>query len=82
MDVSHHGGSAYIDEVALMDGQKAPNGPGKHSPNGVDSEVRLVSPAHWGAEHTWHCGAVRSSCMFPPDQESRHAGRPSNDGVT
>ena len=38
MDVSHHGGSAYYDEVELMDGAKS-NGLAKHSPVGPDSEV-------------------------------------------
>jgi Amt family ammonium transporter len=42
MDVSHHGGAAYYDEVALMDGDKPANGFTKHSPSGMDSEVEIL----------------------------------------
>jgi hypothetical protein len=40
MDISHHGGAAYFDEAALMDGKKSTNGFAKNSPYAVDSEVR------------------------------------------
>jgi len=40
MDISHHGGAAYHDEAALMDGNMSTNGLTKYSPNGMDSEVR------------------------------------------
>ena len=50
MDVSHHGGSAYYD-TSTMDGVKPHNGVTKHSPNGLDSEVK---DAHLTIFRTFH----------------------------